>query len=156
MAREKSEGGRVLTSTEIRLGKNNFTLLNSEKLGRALDWLDEIETPKAESDQAALAAAQKMGAKKDAILRLRNRSRKRISRKRILGMNIGWSEKSPGRLPRENSPKTASDGWRARPEIWIKKKRWNEAGKFSGYSVAESENRQMVPPEPGTAERRTG
>jgi len=73
MAREKSEGGRVLTSTEIRLGKNNFTLLNSEKLGRALDWLDEIETPKAESDQAALAAAQKMGAKKDAILALYDR-----------------------------------------------------------------------------------
>src|SRR3990172_797297 len=53
-----------------QLGK--FTLLNDEKLGRVMDWIEEVVVPPTDEGKQILAAALKLG-KEEAVLALYDR-----------------------------------------------------------------------------------
>ena len=56
MARESESQGRMLTSTKV----GEYTLLNSEKLGRVLDLLEGIKEPVSKDEAAVLVLAKEM------------------------------------------------------------------------------------------------
>lgn len=68
MTKEREKEGRVLKATVI--GK--FTLLNSEKLGRVLDLVEDLVQPKDAEEAGILAEARKLG-DDEAVLALYDR-----------------------------------------------------------------------------------
>lgn len=114
---QKDEEGRVLTSTEIKVGKNTFTLLNSEKLGRVLNWFDGTDSPQEKNQDgsettnfAALQSVEKLRKKDEgaAILALYDRLGGAIRLgERILRTGTFWDSNT--RLPVEKVDLTEDD-----------------------------------------------
>ena len=100
MAKKENDAedqGRILTSTIVKVGKNSFTFLNSEKLGRVLNWMDEKElpTPENQSDYAAWMSAKQMKDPSAAILALYDRLGGAIRLgDRILKIGTFWDVKT--------------------------------------------------------------
>ena len=131
MAKERVKQGRVLVANPLIIGKQTFTLLNSEKLGRVMDWIEGTVKP-SENEQPILDAALKLGAK-EAVLALYDRLGGAIKlgeRNVKIGTFFNFAEKIPVAKPNLSEDDYSDEYVRIPKKVGKAKKTESAAGRI--------------------------